>query len=50
MRDVIGGRYEVVDYIGSAAFSRVVQCVDGKTGQMVSELLAHATLLVELCT
>ncbi len=35
MRDIIAGRYEVNGFLGSAAFSRAVQCVDRKTGTMV---------------
>lgn len=35
MNDIIAGRYQVVAYLGSAAFSRAVQCVDHKTGDHV---------------
>lgn len=35
LHDIIAGRYEVIEYLGSAAFSRVVQCLDHKNGQMV---------------
>eukprot|EP01125_Pyxidicula_operculata_P002824 TRINITY_DN1264_c2_g3_i3.p1 TRINITY_DN1264_c2_g3~~TRINITY_DN1264_c2_g3_i3.p1 ORF type:complete len:548 (-),score=134.10 TRINITY_DN1264_c2_g3_i3:1442-3040(-) len=35
MRDIVAGRYEVVDNLGSAAFSRCVQCLDHKSGKMV---------------
>jgi hypothetical protein len=35
LHDIIAGRYEVIEYLGSAAFSRAVQCLDHKNGQMV---------------
>ena len=35
MYDIIAGRYQILEYLGSAAFSRAVQCVDLKTGQLV---------------
>eukprot|EP01128_Nolandella_sp_AFSM9_P004536 TRINITY_DN2048_c0_g1_i1.p1 TRINITY_DN2048_c0_g1~~TRINITY_DN2048_c0_g1_i1.p1 ORF type:complete len:896 (-),score=188.53 TRINITY_DN2048_c0_g1_i1:165-2720(-) len=35
MHDIIAGRYEVAQYLGSAAFSKALQCLDHKTGQMV---------------
>jgi serine/threonine protein kinase len=35
LHDVIAGRYEIIEYLGSAAFSRAVQCLDHMTGQMV---------------
>lgn len=33
--DVIAGRYRVIDFLGSAAFSRAVQAMDLQTGMMV---------------
>ncbi|GAB4815019.1 hypothetical protein N2152v2_002065 [Parachlorella kessleri] len=33
--DVIAGRYQVVDLLGQAAFSRAVQALDTKTGMLV---------------
>eukprot|EP00301_Raphidiophrys_heterophryoidea_P028079 c9967_g1_i1.p1 GENE.c9967_g1_i1~~c9967_g1_i1.p1 ORF type:complete len:537 (-),score=136.95 c9967_g1_i1:162-1772(-) len=33
--DVVAGRYQVVGYIGSAAFSKAIQCVDLVTGSLV---------------
>eukprot|EP00992_Anisonema_acinus_P000200 TRINITY_DN10074_c0_g1_i1.p1 TRINITY_DN10074_c0_g1~~TRINITY_DN10074_c0_g1_i1.p1 ORF type:complete len:658 (+),score=150.97 TRINITY_DN10074_c0_g1_i1:44-1975(+) len=33
--DIIAGRYQILEYLGSAAFSRAVQCVDLKNGQLV---------------
>ena len=35
MNDLIAGRYQVVDFLGSAAFSRAVQALDIKTNQLV---------------
>jgi len=35
IHDIVAGRYEVVEYLGSAAFSRAVQCLDRKTNTMV---------------
>lgn len=35
MYDIIAGRYQILEYLGSAAFSRAVQCVDLKTGHLV---------------
>jgi serine/threonine protein kinase len=35
VNDLIAGRYQIVEYLGSAAFSRAVQCLDLKTNQMV---------------
>lgn len=32
---IIAGRYQVLSYIGSAAFSRAVQCLDLQTGEMI---------------
>jgi len=32
---VIAGRYQILDYIGSAAFSHAVQCLDLTTGELV---------------
>jgi hypothetical protein len=32
---VIAGRYQIVEYLGSAAFSRAVQCLDLQTNQLV---------------
>lgn len=28
INSIIGGRYQVVDYLGSAAFSKAIQCYD----------------------
>lgn len=33
--DIIAGRYEILKYLGSAAFSRAVKCLDHKTNTMV---------------
>eukprot|EP01124_Arcella_intermedia_P022273 TRINITY_DN3278_c0_g1_i1.p1 TRINITY_DN3278_c0_g1~~TRINITY_DN3278_c0_g1_i1.p1 ORF type:complete len:652 (+),score=137.72 TRINITY_DN3278_c0_g1_i1:121-2076(+) len=33
LQDIVAGRYEITGYIGSAAFSRAVRCIDHKTGQ-----------------
>lgn len=33
--DIIAGRYEIVEYLGSAAFSRAVKCVDHLKGTAV---------------
>lgn len=33
--DVIAGRYEIVEYLGSAAFSRAVKCIDHLRGHAV---------------
>lgn len=33
--DVIAGRYEIVEYLGSAAFSRAVKCIDHLKGTAV---------------
>ncbi|GIL55001.1 hypothetical protein Vafri_10672 [Volvox africanus] len=35
LNDLIAGRYQVMDLLGSAAFSRAVQALDIKTGQLV---------------
>mmetsp|Transcript_66470 Transcript_66470/g.118019 ORF Transcript_66470/g.118019 Transcript_66470/m.118019 type:complete len:672 (-) Transcript_66470:964-2979(-) len=35
MHAIIAGRYQILEYLGSAAFSRAVQCVDLKNGQLV---------------
>eukprot|EP00798_Chlamydomonas_sp_ICE-L_P020443 gene20443-27232_t len=35
LNDLIAGRYQVVDFLGSAAFSRAVQALDVKTGTLV---------------
>ncbi len=35
MNDLIAGRYQVVDFLGSAAFSRAVQALDVKTNMLV---------------
>jgi serine/threonine protein kinase len=32
LHDIVAGRYEITGYIGSAAFSRAVHCLDHKTG------------------
>jgi hypothetical protein len=36
MHDIIAGRYEVTGFLGSAAFSRAIQCLDRRSGQMVA--------------
>eukprot|EP00028_Trichosphaerium_sp_Am-I-7-wt_P007600 CAMPEP_0168536144 /NCGR_PEP_ID=MMETSP0405-20121227/19306_1 /TAXON_ID=498012 /ORGANISM="Trichosphaerium sp, Strain Am-I-7 wt" /LENGTH=648 /DNA_ID=CAMNT_0008563957 /DNA_START=13 /DNA_END=1959 /DNA_ORIENTATION=+ len=33
--DYIGGRYEIISFLGAAAFSRAVKCLDHKTGKDV---------------
>lgn len=35
INSIIAGRYQVVDYLGSAAFSKAIQCYDIHTEQMV---------------
>jgi hypothetical protein len=35
MNDLIAGRYQVMDFLGSAAFSRAIQALDVKTGMLV---------------
>jgi len=35
LNDCIAGRYQILDYLGSAAFSRAVQALDLKTGMLV---------------
>mmetsp|Transcript_68350 Transcript_68350/g.193685 ORF Transcript_68350/g.193685 Transcript_68350/m.193685 type:complete len:753 (+) Transcript_68350:41-2299(+) len=35
MNSIIAARYQVLNYLGSAAFSRAVQCLDLHTGEMV---------------
>jgi len=35
INSIIGGRYQVVEYLGSAAFSKAIQCYDIHTEQMV---------------
>jgi hypothetical protein len=35
LHDIIAGRYEIMQYLGSAAFSRAVQCLDHHTNDMV---------------
>lgn len=35
MNTIIAARYQVLEYLGSAAFSRAVQCLDLQTNQMV---------------
>ena len=35
MNSIIAGRYQVVEYLGSAAFSKAIQCYDIHTEQMV---------------
>lgn len=34
MNDLIAGRYQVMDFLGSAAFSRAVQALDIKTNTL----------------
>ena len=35
MNDLIAGRYQVMDFLGAAAFSRAVQALDIKTNTLV---------------
>ena len=35
MNDLIAGRYQVMDFLGAAAFSRAVQALDVKTNMLV---------------
>lgn len=35
INSIIAGRYQVVEYLGSAAFSKAIQCYDIHTEQMV---------------
>jgi len=35
INSIIGGRYQVIEYLGSAAFSKAIQCWDIHTEQMV---------------
>jgi len=35
LNTVVAGRYQIVEYLGSAAFSRAVQCLDLETNKMV---------------
>ena len=35
LNTVIAGRYQILDFLGSAAFSRAIQCLDHKTGDLV---------------
>mmetsp|Transcript_13617 Transcript_13617/g.30973 ORF Transcript_13617/g.30973 Transcript_13617/m.30973 type:complete len:657 (+) Transcript_13617:75-2045(+) len=35
LNSVVAGRYQIVEYLGSAAFSRAVQCLDLETNKMV---------------
>mmetsp|Transcript_23450 Transcript_23450/g.54649 ORF Transcript_23450/g.54649 Transcript_23450/m.54649 type:complete len:764 (+) Transcript_23450:110-2401(+) len=35
MNTVIGARYQILEYLGSAAFSRAVQCLDLETNKLV---------------
>jgi len=35
VNSIIAARYQVLNYLGSAAFSRAVQCLDLQTGEMV---------------
>lgn len=35
MNDLIAGRYQVMDFLGSAAFSRAVQALDVRTNTLV---------------
>lgn len=39
--DIIAGRYEITQYLGSAAFSRAIQCLDKKTNKMVRHACSH---------
>jgi hypothetical protein len=35
INSIIAGRYQILEYIGSAAFSKAVQCLDMATGELV---------------
>jgi len=35
INSVIAGRYEILEYLGSAAFSKAIQCLDLKKGELV---------------
>jgi len=35
INSVIAGRYQILEFLGSAAFSKAVQCLDLATGQLV---------------
>eukprot|EP00913_Durusdinium_trenchii_P012260 g11512.t1 len=35
LNSIVAGRYQVLEYLGSAAFSRAVQCLDLETNRMV---------------
>lgn len=35
INSLIAGRYQILEYIGSAAFSKAVQCLDTVTGELV---------------
>ena len=35
VNEIIAGRYQILEYLGSAAFSRAVQCLDLATGSLV---------------
>lgn len=35
LNSIIAGRYQILEYIGSAAFSKAVQCLDMSTGELV---------------
>eukprot|EP00741_Cyanophora_paradoxa_P005604 tig00000912_g5432.t1 len=35
INSVIAGRYQILEYLGSAAFSKAVQCLDLQTGQLI---------------
>jgi hypothetical protein len=35
INSIIAGRYQILEYLGSAAFSKAIQCLDLTTGQFV---------------
>ncbi len=38
INSIIAGRYQILEYIGSAAFSKAVQCLDMATGELVCDV------------
>lgn len=47
---VIAGRYQILDYIGSAAFSHAVQCTDLVTGTSLNDVGVVSQLCIgDLC-
>ncbi|KAL4470446.1 hypothetical protein ABPG74_012057 [Tetrahymena malaccensis] len=35
INSIVAGRYQIMEYLGSAAFSKAIQCQDKQTGQML---------------